>query len=167
MKQRTLIIILSFIIPLLILVLYIMPKYNTIEIDWLPKLNAFINGTVFCTLICAFIAIKKRRQKLHKKLIYIAFGLTIIFLISYFMHHSTHESVKYGGEGAIKNIYYFVLISHIILAAIITPLVLLTLSKALKENFVAHKKLARVTLPLWLYVTFTGVLVYFMIAPYY
>ena len=83
------------------------------------------------------------------------------------IHHATHDSVNYGGDGFLMYIYYFVLLSHIILSAIIIPLVLITLSRALKENFEYHKKIAKITFPIWLYVSATGVLVYILISPYY
>ena len=93
--------------------------------------------------------------------------LSTIFLVSYVIHHATHDPVSYGGEGFLKYFYYFILISHIALSAIIIPLVLVTLSRALKENFEEHKKIARITFPIWLYVSATGVLVYILISPYY
>ena len=93
--------------------------------------------------------------------------LSTIFLVSYVIHHATHDPVSYAGEGFLKYFYYFILISHIALSAIIIPLVLVTLSRALKENFEDHKKIARITFPIWLYVSATGVLVYILISPYY
>ena len=93
--------------------------------------------------------------------------LSTIFLVSYVIHHATHDPVSYRGEGFLKYFYYFILISHIALSAIIIPLVLVTLSRALKENFEDHKKIARITFPIWLYVSATGVLVYILISPYY
>ena len=95
------------------------------------------------------------------------FTLSTIFLISYVIHHATHDSVNYGGDGFLRYIYYFVLLSHILLSVVILPLVLVTLSRALKENFEYHKKIAKITFPIWLYVSATGVLVYILISPYY
>ncbi len=181
MKHKPLIIIISLVVPLLVALLYVTPKISAFEIDFLPLLNAIINGTVFFTLIFAVRAIKNGNRKLHQKLIYTSFILSTIFLISYVLHHATHDSVKFGdidGNGLLsesenlkvstfKYFYYFILISHILLSAIIMPLVLVTWSRALKEKFEAHKKIARITFPIWLYVSATGVLVYILISPYY
>lgn len=181
MKHKPLIIIFSLVVPLLVALLYVTPKISAFEIDFLPLLNAIINGTVFFTLIFAVRAIKNGNRELHQKLIYTSFILSTIFLISYVLHHATHDSVKFGdidGNGLLsdsenlkvstfKYFYYFILISHILLSAIIMPLVLVTWSRALKEKFEAHKKIARITFPIWLYVSATGVLVYILISPYY
>jgi putative membrane protein len=181
MKHKPLIIIFSLVVPLLVALLYVTPKISAFEIDFLPLLNAIINGTVFFTLIFAVRAIKNGNRKLHQKLIYTSFILSTIFLISYVLHHATHDSVKFGdidGNGLLsesenlkvstfKYFYYFILISHILLSAIIMPLVLVTWSRALQEKFEAHKKIARITFPIWLYVSATGVLVYILISPYY
>ena len=93
--------------------------------------------------------------------------LSVLFSISYLTYHSIAESTVYGGVGLMKTIYYIILISHILLAIVIVPLVLITFSRALTQRFDKHRKIARITLPLWLYVTITGVLVYLMISPYY
>ena len=167
MNHKPLIIILSLVVPILVGLLYITPKFSGVEIDFLPLLNATINGTVFFTLIFAIKAIKNGNKELHQKLIYISLILSTFFLVSYVIHHATHDPVSYGGEGFLKYFYYFILISHIALSAIIIPLVLVTLSRALKENFEDHKKIARITFPIWLYVSATGVLVYILISPYY
>ena len=167
MNHKPLIITLSLVVPILVSLLYITPKFTGVEINFLPLLNATINGTVFFTLIFAIKAIKNRNKELHQKLIYLALILSTIFLLSYVIHHATHDPVSYGGEGFLKYFYYFILISHITLSTIIIPLVLVTLSKALKENFEGHKKIAKITFPIWLYVSATGVLVYILISPYY
>ena len=167
MNHKPLIIILSLIVPILVGLLYITPKFTGFNIDFLPLLNASINGIVFFTLIFAIKAIKSRNRKLHQKLIYFSLALSTIFLLSYVIHHATHDPVSYGGEGFLKRFYHSILISHITLSAIIIPLVLVTLSRALKENFEDHKDLARITFPIWLYVAATGVLVYILISPYY
>ena len=167
MKHKSIIIILSLVIPLIIALLYVSPKVGEFEINFLPKLNAIINGVVFCTLIFAIKAIRNGKKDLHQKLIYLALILSTIFLVSYVIHHATHNSVSYGREGELKYFYYFILLSHIILSAVIIPLVLITLSRALKENFEHHKKIAKITFPIWLYVSATGVVVYILISPYY
>ena len=167
MNHKTIIIILSLVIPIVVALLYITPKVTGFEIDFLPLLNAVINGTVFFTLIFAIKSIKNGNRVQHQKLIYLSLILSTVFLISYVIHHATHDSVSYGGLGFLKYLYYFILLSHIILSAVIIPLVLITMSRAIKENFDKHKHLARITFPLWLYVSFTGVLVYLFISPYY
>ena len=167
MQHRPLIIILSLVVPILVALLYITPRFNGFEIDFLPLVNATINGTVFFILIFAIKAIKNKNRKLHEKLIYLSLILSTLFLLSYVVHHATHDPVSYGGEVVLKYCYYFILISHITLSTIIIPLVLVTLSRALKEKFEAHKKIAKITFPIWLYVSATGVLVYILISPYY
>ena len=111
--------------------------------------------------------IKNGNKNMHQKLIYLALVLSTIFLVSYVIHHATHNSASYEGEGILRYLYYIILLSHIILSAIIIPLVLITLSRALKESFEYHKKIAKITFPIWLYVSATGVLVYLLISPYY
>ncbi len=167
MNHKPLIIILSLVVPILVGLLYVTPRFEGFDINFLPLLNASINATVFILLIFAIKAIKRGNRKLHEKLIYLSLILSTIFLLSYVIHHATHDPVSYGGEGFLKYFYYFILISHITLSAIIIPLVLVTLSRALKENFSGHKKIANITFPIWLYVSSTGVLVYLLISPYY
>ena len=167
MKHKSIIVILSLLIPLVVALLYEAPKVGGFEIDFLPKVNAIINGVVFFTLIFAIKSIKNGKKDLHQKLIYLALILSTIFLVSYVIHHTTHDSVEYEGEGLLRYFYWFILLSHIILSAVIIPLVLITLSRALKENFEYHKKIAKITFPIWLYVSATGVVVYILISPYY
>jgi len=167
MSHKPLIIILSLVVPILVGLLYITPRFNGFEIHFLPLVNAIINATVFFILIFAINAIKNGKRKLHERLIYISLILSTLFLVSYVIHHATHDPVSYGGAGFLKYFYYFILISHILLSAIIIPLVLVTLSRALKNNFSGHKKIAKITFPIWLYVSATGVLVYILISPFY
>ena len=167
MNHKKLILLFSLLLPVAVFALYVMPKFTIETVDFLPLLNASINGTVFFILVFALLAIKKGKRELHQKLIYSAIGLSIIFLISYVFHHATHDTVSYGGVGLARYFYYFVLITHIILAVVIVPMVLISLSRALQEKFTMHKRIARITLPLWLYVSLTGVIVYLMISPYY
>ncbi len=166
MNHKILIRVVSILLPIAVFGLYVMPKFTT-TVDFLPLVNACINATVLLFLILAVVAIKKGKRELHKKLMYSAVGLSIVFLVCYVFHHATHDTVSYGGEGIMKNIYYFILITHIILAIVIVPMVLISLSRAMQEKFSAHKKIARITMPLWMYVSLTGVLVYLMISPYY
>ena len=169
MLDRRIIIALSILIPIVVAVLYMLPKNFDVgeEIYYLPLFNAIVNATTSLVLVFAYVAIRKGNRELHKKLMFSALILSALFLISYVSYHSMAESTVFGGEGWIKSVYYFILLSHILLAAIIVPLVLISFSRALSEKFDKHKKIARITLPLWLYVTLTGVIVYLMISPYY
>ena len=167
MSHKRLILIISLLLPIAVSGLYFMPKLSLNTVDFLPLFNACVNGGVFLILISALVAIKKGKRRLHMKLMYSALILSVIFLISYVLHHATHDTVSYGGEGLFRYFYYFILITHIILAIAIVPMVLLSFSRALNEEFSRHKRIARITMPLWLYVSLTGVIVYFMISPYY
>lgn len=133
--------------------------------DTLPKVNAVLNGLAAMALICGWVAIMKRNVPVHRAFMLTAVGFSVLFLVSYVVQHGSFPSVKYGGS--MGWLYYPVLISHIVLAAIIVPMVLITLVRALSARFDKHRKIARWTLPLWLYVSITGVVVYLMCAPYY
>lgn len=137
------------------------------ELTILPLFNAVINGITFTLLIISLIYIKQKDIIKHRRLIYAAFVCTFLFLISYLTYHAMAGSTTFGGEGFIVYFYYFILISHIILAAISLPLILITLARGLNMDVVKHRKIARWTMPIWLYVSFTGVLVYLLISPYY
>ncbi|KAA3645953.1 MAG: DUF420 domain-containing protein [Bacteroidetes bacterium] len=166
---RLLIVVVSIAFPVVVAMLYFLPKSETViaEVMLLPKINAIINSFASLMLILGFIAIKNKNVELHKRFMLTALILSVLFSISYLTYHSIAESTVYGGVGLMKTIYYIILISHILLAIVIVPLVLITFSRALTQRFDKHRKIARITLPLWLYVTITGVLVYLMISPYY
>lgn len=134
---------------------------------FLPKLNAIINGTCSVLLIVSLYQIKGGNIQTHKVLNITTFILSSLFLVSYIIFHATGIRTTYGGEGVVKYIYYFILITHIILAAVVLPIVLLSFYSGLKMNVAKHRKLVRWSFPIWLYVTVTGVIVYLMIAPYY
>lgn len=162
--------IVSVLIPVVVAVLYLLPKSSglTSEVAFLPKLNAVLNGLTSIVLVIAFFAIKNGKKNLHEKLMFFSLILSVLFLLSYVIYHAIAPSTPYGGEeGMMRSLYYFILLTHIVLAIAIVPLVLITFSRALQQRFDKHKKIARITLPLWLYVTVTGVLVYLMISPYY
>jgi len=133
----------------------------------LPLFNAILNGTCSVLLILSLYFIKRKDIKTHKNLNILTFILSSLFLVSYIIFHATGIKTTYGGQGLIRSIYYFILITHIILAAIVLPLVLFSFQKGLQMKVEQHKKLVRWTYPIWLYVTITGVLVYVMISPYY
>lgn len=129
----------------------------------LPALNATLNGISALLLITGFILIKQGRRQTHKKVMLTAFGVSVLFLLSYLIYHAYAGSTPFTGQGWVRPIYFFILISHIILAAVIVPLALITLLRALREQFDTHRKIARWTLPLWLYVSVTGVVIYVML----
>lgn len=133
----------------------------------LPTLNALINGTCTLLLLLSLYFIKRKEIAIHKKLNITTFILSSLFLLSYIIFHSTGIKTTYGGTGVIRYVYYFILITHIILAAVVLPLVLLSFHRGLQMQVERHKKLVRWSYPIWLYVTVTGVLVYLMISPYY
>lgn len=138
--------------------------------DWvffLPKLNAIINGTCTLLLLTSLYYIKRRDIQTHKKLNIATFILSALFLVSYIIYHSTGNEAKFGGQGLIRPIYFFILITHIILAAVVLPLVLFSFYRGMKMQVEKHRKLVRWSFPIWLYVTITGVIVYLMMAPYY
>lgn len=169
LNSKNLIIGVSLLIPLLVAVLYFLPKNFEVgeQVYYLPAANAVINALTSVVLVLAYIAIRNGHRNLHKNLMMTALVLSILFLLSYVSYHSLTESTPFGGEGWIKTAYLSILLSHILLAIAIVPLVLITFSRALAEKFDKHKRIARFTLPLWLYVTLTGVIVYLMISPYY
>lgn len=132
------------------------------------KLNAYINFSVSCLLPLGIYFAKTKKYVLHKRIMLSAILLSSVFLISYVLHHLLTESTAFPKDaGSIKYFYYVVLITHIILAGIILPFILFTSYRALTAEFSTHKKLARITFPIWWYVSITGVIVYWMISPYY
>jgi len=166
-KYNKWIVILSIAIPLIVAALFGVKIPNVEPLSFLPPIYASINAFTAIVLVSAFWAIKNKKQNLHKRLMQLAISLSIIFLGMYVAYHMTSESTKYGGEGFITYMYYFVLISHIILSVVVIPFVLITYFRAITNNFEKHKKIARITFPLWLYVAVSGVVVYIMISPYY
>ena len=131
------------------------------------KINAVINSMVSFLLLVGLLAVKRGNYRLHKKVMITAMVLSLLFLVSYICHHLFSDSTSYGGEGFVKGVYYFILITHIILAAIILPFILFTSYRALIAEWPGHRKLAKITWPIWFYVSVTGVVVYWMISPYY
>ena len=133
----------------------------------LPKINALINGTAFFVLIGAWIAIRSGRIKLHRTLTSTALVLSALFLLSYITFHFTTAPTSFPIENSMRSVYLIILISHIVLSAVIVPLVLFTYARGWAMEVDKHKKLAHFTWTIWLYVTATGVIVYLMISPYY
>ncbi|MCS7189656.1 MAG: DUF420 domain-containing protein [Bacteroidia bacterium] len=158
----------SIVIPLVVVILLNLPRIDIgIETTFIPHMNALINTTVTILLAVGYFLIRRRLIELHRKVMLTAFGLSILFLVSYVLYHLTHEEVRFGGEGWVRIIYLFILITHIGLSLFIVPLALFTIYPALLGEYRNHRKLARWTLPLWLYVSVTGVLVYLFLSPYY
>lgn len=171
LKYRKWIIILSIAIPLVVAILFGV-KLKDFGIDvkpltFLPPIYATINGFTAVLLIAAVVAIKNGKRKLHENIMKTAIACSVAFLGMYVAYHMTSDSTKFGGEGVIKYIYFFILFTHIVLSIVVIPYVLITYVRALAQRFDKHKKIARITFPLWLYVAVTGVIVYLMISPYY
>ena len=161
---------LSIAVNVLVVILFFLPEYGGdvgFDITLFPLLNAVFNSFTFVFLVAALIFIKQKNIKLHKRFIFAAFTTTALFLVSYVTYHGLSEATTFGGEGLIRPIYFFILITHIILAAAIVPLALITVTRGLNMQVAKHRKIARWTMPLWLYVSITGVVVYLMISPYY
>jgi len=161
------------VIPAAVALLFLIPPVENLSDEVkaslyvLPKLNALFNGTAFLCLIGAFVAIKNKNIKVHRAFTTTALILSMLFLVSYVAFHLTTESTKFGGEGWIRTVYFVILISHILLSTGIIPLVLFTYVRGLGMQVEKHRKIAKITWPIWLYVTATGVIVYLMISPYY
>lgn len=170
-KYNKWIVALSVIIPLAVAALFGVNLrklgFNVEPLSFLPPIYASVNGLTAIVLMVAVWAIKNKNRVLHERLIKFAIALSISFLLMYIAYHMTSDSTKFGGEGTIKYVYYFILITHIILSVVVIPFVLITYVRAITNNFERHKKIARITFPLWLYVAITGVVVYLMISPYY
>lgn len=178
MENRTLeqkynkwIIVVSIVIPVVVAILFGVKLkdfgYEVEPLSFLPPIYATTNGLTAILLVAAVMAIKKGNRKLHQSLMTVAIALSLAFLVMYVAYHMTADSTKFGGDGAIKAVYFFILITHIVLSIAIIPMVLITYVRALSQRFDAHKKIAKITFPIWLYVAVTGVIVYLMISPYY
>ncbi|HLR22894.1 MAG TPA: DUF420 domain-containing protein [Pseudogracilibacillus sp.] len=141
--------------------------FDKFDVTILPMFNAIFNLFSFGFLSCALVAILRRNVKVHRRFIYAALVSTTLFLVNYVFFHFISSSTSFGGEGVLKGIYYFVLISHVLLAMIIIPLALTSITLAWNQKYETHKKVSRWTMPIWLYVSLSGVIVYLLIRPYY
>ena len=170
-KYNKWIVLLSIVIPVAVAVLFKVKLkdfgFNVTPLTFLPPIYATVNGITAIVLVAAVMAIKNGNKKRHELLMKLAIGCSVVFLVMYVAYHMTAESTKYGGEGVLKYVYFFILITHIFLSIAIIPLVLITYVRALASKFDKHKKIAKITFPIWLYVAVTGVIVYLMISPYY
>ena len=136
-------------------------------LTFLPPIYATINGLTAILLVLAVYYIKNGKRKIHESLIKICIALSLSFLVMYIAYHLTTDPTSFGGTGLISYLYFFILITHILLSIVVIPLVLISYSRAIKSKFILHKKIAKITFPIWLYVATTGVVVYLMISPYY
>lgn len=170
-KYNKWIVVLSVAIPLVVALLFGVNLrklgYDVEPLSFLPPIYATINGITAILLIVAVWAVKSGKRTLHEKLMKTAIACSVAFLGMYVAYHMTSDSTKFGGEGIIKYVYYFILVTHILLSIIIIPFVLITYVRAISKSFDRHKKIAKITFPIWLYVAITGVIVYLMISPYY
>ncbi len=157
----------SIAVPLLVALLFMYKIPDAKPLTFLPPIYASINGLTAILLIAAVIAIKNGKRGIHQKLMTTCIILSALFLVMYVAYHMTSQSTPYGGEGTLRYVYFFILLTHILLSIAVIPLVLITYSKGYLENYVAHRKWAKYTFPIWLYVAVTGVIVYLMISPYY
>jgi putative membrane protein len=169
-KYKVLAAVLGVIIPVAVAILYYFPNTFRVEgaqVKSLPAVNAVLNSLTAVLLVAGYYFIRRKNVVWHRTMMGLAFLMGSIFLVSYVTYHSQVPSTKFGGEGLIRGVYYFILLTHILLAAATVGLVLFTLYFALTQQFDKHRRIARWTFPVWLYVSVTGVIVYFMIAPYY
>lgn len=163
-KFRKIIIAVSIVIPVAVAALFGI-RVDGVDFSFLPPFYAGINGLTAILLVSALIAIKSKNMLLHQRLIQVCLVLSLLFLLCYVAYHMTSDSTPYGGD--LKGLYYFILISHILLSVAVIPLVLFTYLFAWEGKFDKHKKWTRFAFPIWLYVAVTGVVVYLMISPYY
>jgi putative membrane protein len=163
-KFRKLIIAVSIVIPSAVAALFGI-RIDGIDFSFLPPFYAGINGLTAILLISALLAIKSKNMVLHQRLIQVCLMLSLLFLLCYVAYHMTSDSTAYGGN--MKGVYYFILISHILLSVAVIPVVLFTYLFAWEGKFDKHKKWTRFSFPIWLYVAVSGVVVYFMISPFY
>jgi putative membrane protein len=170
-KYNKLIITLSVIIPLAVAALFGINLrklgFDVQPLTFLPPIYASINAVTAILLMVSLWAIKNGKRSLHEILNKTAIGCSVLFLVMYVAYHMTSDSTPYGGEGMIRYVYFFILITHIALSIVVIPFVLITYVRAITNNFERHKKIAKITFPIWLYVAVTGVIVYLMISPYY
>ncbi len=184
-KFNTAIVIVSILIPVVVALLFMVKLKDfgieTEPMHFLPPIYATINALTAIILIAAVISIKNGHRKTHERLMTMAICCSVIFLVMYVAYHMTTDSTKFGDidhngivdvselteVGASRMVYFFILLTHILLSIAIIPMVLTSYVRALAERFDAHRKIAKITFPLWLYVAVTGVIVYLMISPYY
>jgi len=157
-------------VVLAVVVLFFLPKERwagMVDVSFLPAVNAAINSTVAILLVVGLVLIKRKNWQAHRNVMLTALGLSALFLVSYVAYHAFAPRTIYGGEGALKNVYYVVLITHVLLSITVLPLALFATFRGLTGQYEKHKKIVRWTFPIWLYVAVSGVVVYVLISPYY
>ena len=159
--------IISITVPVIVAILFLIRIPNVNSLTFLPPVYAAINAITAIVLTLAYFAIRNKKITLHERLMKSAIALSVVFLVMYVAYHMTSDPTPYGGGGISRPIYYFILISHILLSIGIIPLVLVTYVRAISKLFSDHKKIARYTFPIWMYIAVTGVIIYLMISPYY
>lgn len=159
--------ILSIAIPVVVAILFRVRIPNVEPLIYLPPIYATINGVTAILLVLAVINIKRGNRFLHEVFMKSCIVLSVIFLGMYVAYHMTSDPTPFGGTGTVKYVYYIILVSHIVLSITVIPFVLVTYVRAITGRFPQHKKIAKITFPIWLYVAVTGVIVYLMISPYY
>ena len=167
-----LIIALSVIVPIAVALLMLFPgvfhiESTTIAFSSLPFFHAILNGSTSVLLFTGFILIKNKKANLHKAAMLSAFVLSAVFLVSYVISKLTNNPVPFGGEGMIRYVYFFILISHILLSVLVLPLAMFSIYRGITGEFEKHKSIVKYTFPIWMYVAITGVLVYVFMSPYY
>ncbi len=170
-KVVPLIVALSVIVPLAVAALILFPGFFSldmgIERSTLPAFHAILNGTTAFLLILALYFIRRKKISAHRTAMLVAFGLSAIFLVSYVVSKLNAEAVPFGGEGYMRPLYFFILISHILLSIPVLPLAMFAIYRGLSGEYARHRRIVRWAFPIWLYVAITGVLVYLFMAPYY
>lgn len=161
-----LITVVSIVIPVVVAILFSV-KIDGYDFSFLPPIYATINAITAVLLVAGLWSIKNGKRVLHEFFMKTCIALSLLFLVMYIAYHMTSDPTSFGGEGTIRYVYYFILVTHIILSIGVVPLVLFTYARAYNQEFARHKKLASITFPIWLYVAVTGVVVYLMISPYY
>ena len=164
---KKLITIVSIAVPVVVAILFGVRLPNVEPLSFLPPIYASINGLTALLLLVALWSIKAKKITLHQNIMKTCIALSLSFLLMYVAYHMTSDSTPFGGEGIIRTVYFILLVSHILLSIIIITIVLQTYLRAYLKDFQGHKKLARITFPIWFYVAVTGVVVYLMISPYY
>lgn len=166
-KLNTAATIVSVIVVALVVVMRRIHFDTGIDFSFLPPLHATLNALAAVALICSFYFIKNKNVEAHRKANFLALGLSVLFLLSYVVYHTTTEATKFGGEGTIRYVYFFFLITHVILAAISLPFILFTFIRGYTGQVKKHRKMAKWVFPIWLYVAITGPICYLMLMPYY
>ena len=166
-KLNTLATVVSAVVVLLVVFMRKIHFETGIDFSFLPPFHATLNGMAAVSLMFSYYFIKNKKVSAHQKANYLALGLSVLFLLSYVVYHTTTEATRYGGEGTLKYVYFFFLITHVILAAAILPFILFTFIRAYTGQIDKHRRMARWVYPLWLYVAITGPICYLMLRPYY